>query len=180
VPSFGESEFGLDNILSRSCLILYLPEFKLETHHTFRHESVYFLSSVIQTSTTEETFCYLQHPYLFEVVQDRTIDPLWGHLVDKFERLNIVDKLLMIVKERGGRVVICTQMNRGIDIIEDFMVMRGRMCCRIDGTITYEDHESAIDAYNAPGSEMFCFLLCTRGGGMGINRTYKPFLSFRL
>lgn len=41
--------------------------------------------------------------------------------------------------------------------------------CRIDGGTAHEDRISAIDEYNAPGSEKFAFLLTTRAGGLGIN-----------
>jgi SWI/SNF-related matrix-associated actin-dependent regulator of chromatin subfamily A member 5 len=37
----------------------------------------------------------------------------------------MVDKLLKKLKERGNRVLIFTQMTRILDILEDFMVMRG-------------------------------------------------------
>ncbi len=37
------------------------------------------------------------------------------------------------------------------------------------GNTSGEDRESAIDAYNAPDSEKFVFLLSTRAGGLGIN-----------
>ena len=41
--------------------------------------------------------------------------------------------------------------------------------CRIDGNTNYEDRENAIDSFNAPNSEKFCFILSTRAGGLGIN-----------
>jgi uncharacterized small protein (DUF1192 family) len=81
----------------------------------------------------------------------------------------MVDKLLKRLKERGSRVLIFTQMTRVLDILEDFMVMRGYKYCRIDGNTTYEDRESGIDEFNRPGSEKFCFILSTRAGGLGIN-----------
>lgn len=65
------------------------------------------------------------HPYLFEGVEDRTLDPLGEHLVENCGKLNMVDKLLKRLKERGSRVLIFTQMTRVLDILEDFMVMRG-------------------------------------------------------
>ncbi|KAL3915861.1 MAG: hypothetical protein SGILL_005448 [Bacillariaceae sp.] len=109
------------------------------------------------------------HPYLFEGVEDRTLDPLGDHLVENCGKLFMVDKLLKRLKERGSRVLIFTQMTRVLDILEDFMVMRGHEYCRIDGNTTYEDRESAIDNFNAPNSEKFCFILSTRAGGLGIN-----------
>lgn len=109
------------------------------------------------------------HPYLFEGVEDRTLDPLGEHLVENCGKLFMVDKLLKRLKERGSRVLIFTQMTRILDILEDFMVMRGHKYCRIDGNTDYAVRESSIDAFNAPNSEKFCFILSTRAGGLGIN-----------
>ena len=55
------------------------------------------------------------------------------------------------------------------DILEDYMLMRHYQYCRIDGDTSYDERESLIDAYNAPGSTKFVFLLSTRAGGVGIN-----------
>ena len=109
------------------------------------------------------------HPYLFEGVEDRTLDPLGEHLVQNCGKLFTVDKLLKKLKERGSRVLIFTQMTRILDILEDYMVMRGFKYCRIDGNTDYDVRESSIDAFNAPNSEKFCFILSTRAGGLGIN-----------
>lgn len=109
------------------------------------------------------------HPYLFEGVEDRTMDPLGEHLVENCGKLFMVDKLLKRLKERGSRVLIFTQMTRVLDILEDYMVMRGYQYCRIDGNTDYSVRESSIDDFNAPNSEKFCFILSTRAGGLGIN-----------
>ena len=109
------------------------------------------------------------HPYLFEGVEDRTLDPLGEHLVENCGKLSMVDKLLKRLKARGDRVLIFTQMTRVLDILEDFMVMRGYNYCRIDGNTNYDDREASIDEFNREGSEKFCFLLSTRAGGLGIN-----------
>jgi SWI/SNF-related matrix-associated actin-dependent regulator of chromatin subfamily A member 5 len=109
------------------------------------------------------------HPYLFEGVEDRTLDPLGEHLVENCGKLFMVDKLLKRLKERGSRVLIFTQMTRILDILEDFMVMRGYKYCRIDGNTDYDVREASIDAFNAPDSDKFCFILSTRAGGLGIN-----------
>uniref|UniRef100_A0A7S3VCZ0 Chromatin-remodeling complex ATPase chain n=1 Tax=Chaetoceros debilis TaxID=122233 RepID=A0A7S3VCZ0_9STRA len=109
------------------------------------------------------------HPYLFEGVEDRTLDPLGEHLVDNCGKLNMVDKLLKRLKEKGSRVLIFTQMTRVLDILEDFMNMRGYQYCRIDGNTDYAVRESSIDGFNEENSEKFCFILSTRAGGLGIN-----------
>lgn len=109
------------------------------------------------------------HPYLFEGMEDRTLDPLGEHLVENCGKLTMVDKLLKKLKERGNRVLMFTQMTRVLDILEDFMVMRGYQYCRIDGNTDYETREASIDEFNREGTEKFCFLLSTRAGGLGIN-----------
>ena len=76
----------------------------------------------------------------------------------------MVDKLLKKLKERGSRVLIFTQMTRILDIMEDFMHMRGYKYCRLDGQTDYETRERSIREFNAEGSEKFCFILSTRAG----------------
>ena len=66
-------------------------------------------------------------------------------------------------------MLLFSQMTRMLDIIEDFTLMRGYEYCRIDGDTSYSEREELIDAYNAPNSSKFIFLLSTRAGGLGIN-----------
>ena len=41
--------------------------------------------------------------------------------------------------------------------------------CRLDGSTAHEERQKSIDAFNAPGSDIFIFMLSTRAGGLGIN-----------
>ncbi|KAH8049550.1 helicase [Aureococcus anophagefferens] len=109
------------------------------------------------------------HPYLFPNVEDRSLPVLGEHLVGACGKLVLLDKLLTRLKDKGHRVLIFSQMTRMLDILEDFMVMRAYDYCRIDGKTAHELREEYIDAYNAPNSEKFAFLLSTRAGGLGIN-----------
>lgn len=102
-------------------------------------------------------------------MEDRTLDPLGEHLIDNCGKLNMVDKLLKKLKERGSRVLIFTQMTRILDILEDFMHMRGYNYCRLDGQTDYETRERSIREFNAEGSEKFCFILSTRAGYVSLN-----------
>ena len=56
-----------------------------------------------------------------------------------------------------------------LDILEDYMVMRGFKYCRLDGNTDYDTRESMIEDFNRKGSEKFYFILSTRAGGLGIN-----------
>jgi len=109
------------------------------------------------------------HPYLFPGVEDRSLPPLGEHLVSNCGKMVLLDKLLVRLKETGHRVLLFTQMTRILDILEDYLVMRGFAYCRIDGSTDYEKRESNIDDFNKPSSDKFIFLLSTRAGGLGIN-----------
>ena len=109
------------------------------------------------------------HPYLFPGVEDRSLPPLGEHLVETCGKMVLLDKLLKRLQELGHRVLLFTQMTRLLDIFEDYMIMRQFKYCRIDGNTDYEQRENSIEAFNAPDSEKFIFLLSTRAGGLGIN-----------
>ncbi|MBN3314794.1 CHD3 protein, partial [Atractosteus spatula] len=61
------------------------------------------------------------------------------------------------------------QMTKMLDLLEDFLEYEGYKYERIDGGITGGLRQEAIDRFNAPGAQQFCFLLSTRAGGLGIN-----------
>ena len=84
------------------------------------------------------------HPYLFEGIEDRTLDPLGRHVIDNCGKMVLVDKLLKKLKEKGHRVLIFSQMTRLLDILEDVMNMNGYKYCRIDGNTTHEVREESI------------------------------------
>ena len=81
----------------------------------------------------------------------------------------ILDKLLKSMKTKGSRVLIFSQMVRMLDILSDYMSLRGYTHQRLDGTVTSEVRKKSIAHFNAPGSTDFAFLLSTRAGGLGIN-----------
>ena len=58
-----------------------------------------------------------------------------------------------------------------MDILEDFLVWKGYKYCKLHGSTSHEDRQSAIKAFNAPKSDKFIFMLSTRAGGLGINLT---------
>ena len=62
-------------------------------------------------------------------------------------------------------------MVRMLDIIQDYLTMKGYAFERIDGGIKMVDRQAAIDRFSAPNSDRFIFLICTRAGGFGINLT---------
>jgi len=112
------------------------------------------------------------HPYLFEGAEDKSLDPFGDHLVTNCGKLLVLDRLLLRLKKNSSRVLIFSQMTRQLDILEDYCAYRrndGFTYCRIDGSTNGNDRQDSIDAFNAPNSQIFIFLLSTRAGGLGIN-----------
>lgn len=111
----------------------------------------------------------VNHPYLFDGLEDRSLDAFGEHVVQNSGKLTLLDKLLPRLKEGGHRVLIFSQMTRVLDILEDYCTMRQYQFCRIDGSTDGEWRDEQIQDYNREGSEKFIFLLSTRAGGLGIN-----------
>ncbi|KAL3505775.1 hypothetical protein ACH5RR_031157 [Cinchona calisaya] len=109
------------------------------------------------------------HPYLFQGAEPGPPYTTGDHLIENAGKMVLLDKLLPKLKERDSRVLIFSQMTRLLDILEDYLMYRGYLYCRIDGNTSGEDRDASIDVFNKPGSEKFVFLLSTRAGGLGIN-----------
>lgn len=108
------------------------------------------------------------HPYLFEGAEPQPFQD-GPHLWENCGKLLLLQKLLPKLKSQGSRILIFCQMTRMLDILEDFMRFHAHEYCRLDGSTKGEDRDDMMDAFNAPGSSKFCFLLSTRAGGLGIN-----------
>ncbi|KAL6112461.1 chd5 [Pungitius sinensis] len=114
------------------------------------------------------------HPYLFPVAAVEAPVQSNGsydgnQLVKSSGKLTLLQKMLKKLKDEGHRVLIFSQMTKMLDLLEDFLEFEGYKYERIDGGITGGLRQEAIDRFNAPGAQQFCFLLSTRAGGLGIN-----------
>ena len=111
------------------------------------------------------------HPFLFDGAELRSDDneaTLKG-LVMNSGKMVLLDKLLARLRQDGHRVLIFSQMVRMLDILSDYMSLRGYIHQRLDGTIASDARKKAMAHFNMPGSPDFAFLLSTRAGGLGIN-----------
>ncbi|KAJ2597286.1 ATP-dependent DNA helicase Hrp3 [Coemansia sp. RSA 1722] len=111
------------------------------------------------------------HPYLFPNAEQasNSKDDILRGLVNHSGKMVLLDKLLAKLKTGGHRVLIFSQMVRMLDILADYMALRGYAYQRLDGSVPSEVRKRSIEHYNAPGSPDFVFLLSTRAGGLGIN-----------
>ncbi|GJE92206.1 SNF2 family N-terminal domain-containing protein [Phanerochaete sordida] len=111
------------------------------------------------------------HPYLFEGVEPEsaTNEELLKGIVMNSGKMVLLDKLLARLRQDGHRVLIFSQMVRMLDLLSEYMQLRGYQFQRLDGMVSSEARKKSIAHFNAPGSPDFAFLLSTRAGGLGIN-----------
>ncbi|KAH9292413.1 hypothetical protein KI387_042403, partial [Taxus chinensis] len=124
------------------------------------------------------------HPYLFSGVEPEPFEE-GEHLVQASGKLLILDVLLQKLHSNGHRVLIFAQMTRTLDILQDYLGLRGYSYERLDGSVRAEErfaalqrfsekysgvHESSnIENPNDDGHKAFVFLISTRAGGVGLN-----------
>ncbi|KAJ0726583.1 putative DNA helicase chromatin remodeling SNF2 family [Helianthus annuus] len=116
------------------------------------------------------------HPFLFESADHGyggdsgiTGSSKLERVILSSGKLVILDKLLDRLHETNHRVLIFSQMVKMLDILADYLSIKGFKYQRLDGSTKSEVRHQAMEHFNAPGSDDFCFLLSTRAGGLGIN-----------
>ncbi|XP_023151050.1 chromodomain-helicase-DNA-binding protein 4 isoform X2 [Amphiprion ocellaris] len=114
------------------------------------------------------------HPYLFPAAATEAPKLPNGMyegtaLTKSSGKLMLLQKMMRRLKEGGHRVLVFSQMTKMLDLLEDFLENEGYKYERIDGGVTGNLRQEAIDRFNAPGAQQFAFLLSTRAGGLGIN-----------
>jgi chromodomain-helicase-DNA-binding protein 7 len=116
------------------------------------------------------------HPFLIKGAEDILTKDLKENQLDEFliqssSKLVLIDKLLKKLKEGNHKVLIFSQMVQMLNIIEDFLNIRGHTYCRLDGTIRGNERQTEIDKFFDEKQNIFIFLVSTRAGGVGINLT---------
>jgi chromodomain-helicase-DNA-binding protein 1 len=101
--------------------------------------------------------------------ENATKDETLKALITTSGKMMLLDRLLNKLKADGHRVLIFSQMVHMLDILTDYLRLRNYPFQRLDGTVPAPERKIAIEHFNAPGSEDYCFLLSTRAGGLGIN-----------
>ncbi|KAH3677626.1 hypothetical protein WICMUC_001729 [Wickerhamomyces mucosus] len=126
------------------------------------------------------------HPYLFDNAENQVLAKFGGGggsnennfhsrenilrgMIMSSGKMVLLDKLLTRLKKDGHRVLIFSQMVRMLDILGDYLAIKGINFQRLDGTVPSSQRRISIDHFNAPESNDFVFLLSTRAGGLGIN-----------
>ncbi|CAH8605761.1 unnamed protein product [Schistosoma margrebowiei] len=125
----------------------------------------------------------VNHPYLFDGIEPEPFT-LGEHLIQTSSKLFLLDLLLQFLYNPNHsnldksfysfnlkpvhKVLIFSQMTRMLDIIQDYMTLKGYSYERLDGSVRGEDRFQAVKSFNED-QETFVFLLSTRAGGQGLN-----------
>ncbi|KAL3656097.1 hypothetical protein CASFOL_000493 [Castilleja foliolosa] len=112
------------------------------------------------------------HPFMLEGVEPEDHNEFLNHLRQLLEasgKLQLLDKMMVKLKEQGHRVLIYSQFQHMLDLLEDYCNNMKWHYERIDGKVGGAERQIRIDRFNAKNSSRFCFLLSTRAGGIGIN-----------
>ena len=85
-------------------------------------------------------------------------------------KLQKLATLLRDLKHGGHRVLIFTQMSKMLNVLEAFLNLNGHTYLRLDGGTDVDRRQRLMDRFNSD-PKIFCFILSTRSGGLGINLT---------
>lgn len=107
------------------------------------------------------------HPFLFDGTKSRTDnnEEILKGLVMNSGKMVLLDKLFARLRQDGHRVLIFSQMVRMLDILSNYMNLRGYLHQRLDSMVASDARKKSIAHFHTP----VAFLLSTRAGGLGIN-----------
>ncbi|XP_020581319.1 DNA excision repair protein CSB isoform X2 [Phalaenopsis equestris] len=85
-------------------------------------------------------------------------------------KMKVVAQVLKVWKEEGHRVLLFTQTQQVLDIIESFLIRNEYSYRRMDGLTPVKHRMALMDEFNN-SAEIFIFILTTKVGGLGTNLT---------
>ncbi|KAL3497299.1 hypothetical protein ACH5RR_040031, partial [Cinchona calisaya] len=109
------------------------------------------------------------HPFMLEGVEPEDTTEFNKQLLESSGKLQLLDKMMVKLKEQGHRILVYSQFQHMLDLLEDYCNYKKWQYERIDGKVGGAERQVRIDRFNAKNSSRFCFLLSTRAGGLGIN-----------
>uniref|UniRef100_A0A3B4C8Z6 Snf2-related CREBBP activator protein n=1 Tax=Pygocentrus nattereri TaxID=42514 RepID=A0A3B4C8Z6_PYGNA len=168
----------LSEVIDRFTFVIPPVEAKPITMHcchpppSLSHQQALF-SSMLSThfSPLMDTLHRIQRNMRTQFPDLRLIQYDCGDLVTLPEcKLQTLHHLLRKLKTEGHRVLIFTQMTRMLDVLEQFLNYHGHIYLRLDGSTRVEQRQALMERFNAD-RRIFCFILSTRSGGVGVNLT---------
>ncbi|XP_044503023.1 protein CHROMATIN REMODELING 8-like isoform X2 [Mangifera indica] len=108
------------------------------------------------------------HPDLLEREQSCQ-NPDYGN-PERSGKLKVVAQVLKVWKEQSHRVLLFSQTQQMLDILESFLINNGYDYRRMDGLTPVKQRMALIDEFNN-SNDVFIFILTTKVGGLGTNLT---------
>ncbi|KAF5738958.1 DNA excision repair protein E [Tripterygium wilfordii] len=108
------------------------------------------------------------HPDLLER-EHSCHNPDYGN-PERSGKMKVVAQVLKVWKEQGHRVLLFSQTQQMLDILENFLIACGYNYRRMDGLTSVKQRMPLIDEFNN-SDEVYVFLLTTKVGGLGTNLT---------
>nr|CAD7573644.1 unnamed protein product [Timema californicum] len=112
----------------------------------------------------------VNHPYLvyMPLVPGTKSLQVDEGLVTNSGKFQVLDAMLPKLKANGHKILLFSTFFMVLDLVEEYLIMRGYRFCRLDGSTKLKTRQENIDAYNKD-PDLFIFLISTRAGGLGIN-----------
>lgn len=108
------------------------------------------------------------HPDLLE--REHSLhDPDYGN-PERSGKMKVIIQVLKMWKEQGHRVLLFTQTQQMLDILESFLIANEYSYRRMDGHTAVKQRMALIDEFNN-SDDVFVFILTTKVGGLGTNLT---------
>ncbi|CAA0365544.1 unnamed protein product [Arabidopsis thaliana] len=108
------------------------------------------------------------HPDLLEREHSHQ-NPDYGN-PERSGKMKVVAEVLKVWKQQGHRVLLFSQTQQMLDILESFLVANEYSYRRMDGLTPVKQRMALIDEFNN-SEDMFVFVLTTKVGGLGTNLT---------
>ena len=84
-------------------------------------------------------------------------------LMERSGKLEVLSKILPLWKKQGHRVLIFCQWRKMLNIVQQFMMMRGYKFARLDGNTNVAARQRLVDTFNS--DESYFAMLCTTRTG---------------
>ncbi|OVA13656.1 SNF2-related [Macleaya cordata] len=108
------------------------------------------------------------HPDLLER-EHSSGNPEYGN-PQRSGKMKVVAQVLKVWKDQGHRVLLFSQTQQMLDILESFLIMGEYSYRRLDGQTPVKQRMALIDEFNN-SNDIFIFILTTKVGGLGTNLT---------
>lgn len=127
------------------------------------------------------------HPYLFRGVEPEPFEE-GEHLVESSGKLQVLDRLLRYLKDKGHRCLLFSFFKLALNVVEDFLILRGWNYVRIDGECNVGERVVAVNSFqkgkgrkmnrNTSDEDPWIFMSTTKTGGVGLNLTAADTIIF--